>query len=76
MVKKIETLKKVLAEFKSQLTHWDYHSRVRNLRKLQPKATLEKLIAKIEAELKKRGATGGRRTMRRSRRNRRTTRHA
>ena len=75
MPKATATLKKELAEFKSQLTHWDYHSRVRDLRKLQPKATLEKLIAKIEAELKKRGElVGG--TRRRSMRSRRTTRRA
>jgi hypothetical protein len=75
MPKATATLKKELAEFKSQLTHWDYHSRVRDLRKLQPKATLEKLIAKIEAELKKRGElVGG--TRRRSSRSRRTTRRA
>jgi hypothetical protein len=74
MPKGIDTLKKELAEFKSQLTHWNYHSRVRNLRKLQPKATLEKMITKIEAELKKRGVSGG--TRRKSRRSHRTTRRA
>ena len=70
MPKKLETLKKELREAETILEHHEYHSRVKDMRKLPSKSELEKRIAKLKAAIDKK--SGG--TRRRTRRTRSTRR--
>ena len=72
MPKKLETLKKELHEAEAILKHHEYHSRVKDLRKLPTKAELEARIAKLNAAIAKK--SGGTRRRGRGIRSTRSTR--
>ena len=68
MPKKLETLKKELREAETILEHHEYHSRVKDMRKLPSKSELEKRIAMLKAAIdKKSGGTRRRRGTRSTR---------
>jgi hypothetical protein len=68
MPKKLETLKKELHAAETILEHHEYHSRVKDMRKLPSKSELETRIAKLKAAIdKKSGGTRRRRGTRSTR---------
>jgi DNA polymerase/3'-5' exonuclease PolX len=72
MPKKLETLKKELHAAETILEHHEYHSRVKDMRKLPSKSELETRIAKLKAAIAKK--SGGTRRHRRARHTRSTRR--